>query len=104
MNLTDYTTALNKLDMPRRKKKVLTIDKLHSQAEVVNALRRLYRCPAIELITELVCIEDLPKPVEFELYLLKPEAEAMEAITKALGPLNVRRTVTMGGIGKSQKA
>ena len=96
MNLTDYTAALNKLDMPRRKKKVLTIDKLHSQAEVVNALRRLYRCEAIELITELVCIEDLPKAVEFELYLLKPEGEAMQAITKALGPLNVRRTVVMG--------
>lgn len=99
MNLTDYTAALNKLDMPRRKKKVLTIDKLHSQAEVVNALRRLYRCEAIELITELVCIEDLPRAVEFELYLLKPEAEAMAAITKALGPLNVRRTVTMARTG-----
>ena len=95
MNLTDYQAALNKLDMARSKKKVLTIDKLHSQAEVVNALRRLYRCEAIELITDLVCIEDLPKPVEFEMYLLKPEAEAKQAITKALGPLNVRREVVM---------
>jgi hypothetical protein len=95
MNLTDYTAALNKIDMARGKKKVLTISKLHSQAEVVNALRRLYRCEAIELITDLVCIEDLPRAIEFEMYLLKPEAEAMEAITKALGPLNVRREVVM---------
>ena len=95
MNLTDYTAALNKIDMARGKKKVLTISKLHSLAEVVNALRRLYRCEAIELITDLVCIEDLPRAIEFEMYLLKPEAEAMEAITKALGPLNVRREVVM---------
>ena len=65
--------------------------KIYSAAEAINALQRLDNCAAVNLHTELVQTDELPRTVHFDVDLLTNENEARTAIKKALGPLIARR-------------
>ena len=65
--------------------------KIYSAAEAINALQRLDSCTAVNLHTELVQTDELPRTVSFDVDLLTDENEARQAIKKALGPLVARR-------------